>query len=179
MVNKGKFPTLADRAAELLSAIHLLWEKHLIAPSLILLYSTIDIMAWLDRPEGKHDVTRADFISWVDAFMLPGSGLPCSSRDLYSARCAILHSYSAESRQTRHGLARLLFYAWGTADSAKLQRLIEAEGSTNAVAVQLEDLILALGQGINKCLDAPKHPDLVQSRAQKFFANIPSTGAEL
>jgi len=82
-----------------------LWE-----PTLILLYATIDAMAWLDRPDGQADVHADDFIDWVDSYLLPDSGLPCSGADMYGARCGFLHSHTGESRRHRELRIKKLFY---------------------------------------------------------------------
>jgi hypothetical protein len=82
-----------------------LWE-----PTLILLYASIDAMAWLDRPDGQADVHAADFLSWVESYLLPASALTCSGEDLYGARCGFLHSHTGESRRHRELRARKLFY---------------------------------------------------------------------
>ena len=42
--------------------------------------------------------------------MLPDSGLPCNADDIYAARCGLLHTLTAESRQSRLGYARDLNY---------------------------------------------------------------------
>ena len=82
-----------------------LWE-----PTLILLYATIDAMAWLDRPDGQDDAHADDFIAWVDRYLLPDSGLPCTGADLYGARCGFLHSHTGESKRHRQLLIKKLFY---------------------------------------------------------------------
>lgn len=66
-----------------------------ILPGLILLYATIDILASLNRPEAKEDVTRQDFISWIDAYMLPRPPLNCTAVDLYALGVAsFIHTLS-------------------------------------------------------------------------------------
>jgi hypothetical protein len=82
-----------------------LWE-----PTLILLYATIDAMAWLDRPDGQDDVHADDFIAWVDTYLFPDSGLPCSGADMYGARCGFLHSHTGESKRHRELRIKKLFY---------------------------------------------------------------------
>jgi len=104
----------------LLKAIDTCLKNELQLPGLILLYTGIDSMAWLNRPKLQPDVRRNDFIYWVNRYLLPDSGLACEALDLYAARCALVHSYTSESsltRQTRklalkypvfHGRAALL-----------------------------------------------------------------------
>lgn len=151
-------------------------KKHL--PTLILIYSTIDILSWLNRPASKPDVTKSDFISWVDQYLLPGSTLMCSSIDLYAARCGIVHSYQAESKLSREGKAKQIWYAWGEADVTRLMTKIhQAKLNGIAVAVHIEELFKALGQGISNFLSSldavPSHAKIVCERAEKkYFSDI-------
>ena len=91
---------------DLVSAIQLTFDSKKQLPTLILLYSTIDILAWLNKPSTHPDVAKSDFISWVDRFFLQGTNLQCSSVELYAARCGIVHSYTAESKLSREGKAK-------------------------------------------------------------------------
>jgi len=70
----------------LLTAIETCIANKFTLPALILMYSAIDTMAWLNRDEEHEDVTRSDFILWVETFLLPDSGLSCTAIDLYAAR---------------------------------------------------------------------------------------------
>jgi len=164
---------------ELIGAIQLTLEakKHL--PTLILIYSAIDVLAWLNRPHANLDVTRNDFILWVDQFMLPGSSLRCSATDLYSARCGVVHSYQAESNLTRKGKAKQVWYAWGEGNATRLMtRIQQAQLEKKVVAVQIEVLFDTLKEGFSRFLKAletnPAHAKVVYERGtNKFFSNIP------
>ena len=85
----------------------------LVIPTLALLYSGIDTMAWLGLPDNQEDVTPEDFIQWADRYLFPDSGIPCTALDLYSSRCGIVHSMTAESRIIRQGIAKGVYYARG------------------------------------------------------------------
>jgi len=79
-------------------------------PALILLYSSLDIVASLSRPISQEDTSGEVFKKWVDTHMLPDSGLTCSAQDVWAARCGILHTLSLQSRLSRCGSARVLTY---------------------------------------------------------------------
>lgn len=78
------------------------WE-----PTIALVFVTIDSMAWLERSPTRSDVTRTDFIDWVERHMIPDSHLPCTADELYSARCGMLHSITADSRRQREDRANI------------------------------------------------------------------------
>lgn len=164
---------------ELEEAIQLTLDAKKQLPTLILIYSSIDILAWLNRPSTHPDVVRSDFISWVDNYLLPDSNLHCSSIDLYAARCGIIHSYAAESKLSREGKAKQIWYTWGKGEVKRLEsRIKQAKLDNIAVAVQIEELFNALKSGLVRfitSLDAdPNHAKSVYERAhRKLFTNIP------
>ena len=48
---------------------------------------------------------------WADRYMEPDTTLGCSSLELYSARCGLLHGLSPISKLTKAGQAREFIYA--------------------------------------------------------------------
>lgn len=62
-------------------------------------YVCIDTMAFLSLPAGQDRQTREDFISWVDTYLQGHGEQPYQYRgiDVYGARCAVLHAFSAEA----------------------------------------------------------------------------------
>jgi hypothetical protein len=126
-------------------------RRETILPGLVLLDATIDILASLDRPDSKQDVTRDDFIAWVDAFLLPGRSLKCSAIDLYAARCGLLHTYAPESRLSRQRKAKGTYYAWGKAEVATFEQSMKNVGwKTPAVGVHVNVLLKAVEGGFQE-----------------------------
>ena len=164
--------SLRSKLHGLLDSIDLLLSRDFHGPSLILVYSTIDILAWLDRSETHEDVTKSDFLSWVDRYLLPILNTIMSSVDMYSARCSLLHSYSPESKLSREGEARELFYSWGTGKSKDLQEIIDTT-DREAVAIHIERLVDALRSRTLRFLEDVAHSVLILKRAEKLFTNVP------
>ena len=95
-----------SQTARLLDAIHLCRSHGLTIPALMLVYATIDGMAWCARKHAEGDVTENDFTGWVETYMFQGSSSgELTAVDLYAARCAMLHSQIAESRKSKHAAA--------------------------------------------------------------------------
>jgi hypothetical protein len=65
----------------------------------VMVYVGIDVMAFLAMPAAQAKQGRADFVAWVDAYMraAPESVYQYDGRDVYGARCAMLHTYSIEA----------------------------------------------------------------------------------
>jgi hypothetical protein len=79
--------------------------------ALVLVFSSIDKMAWLTRKNTDH--TRSAFIRWVDHYFLPAGSISLDAIDLYAARCGLLHTGSAESKLFSDGKAKQIFYTVG------------------------------------------------------------------
>lgn len=160
-----------------LGAIEHCLKKKFLLPGLILIYSGIDIMAWLYRPENHPDVQRQDFIEWSEKFLLPGSGLSCNAIDLYSARCALIHSNIPKSKLTREGRAKQLAYAYGPAKVSVLQKVIDDKGiSSTDAAVHIDSLFeaftKAIGNYMNFISENPEKRDIVLTRAKSYYLNF-------
>jgi hypothetical protein len=113
-----------EQAVKLLRAIELCFAQELYVAALVLLYSAIDGMAWLDRPSDDIcvaevragarrdalDVTQGDFETWVAKYLLGPDEPYVRPLDLYAARCALVHTQIGESRASRQRGAREFFY---------------------------------------------------------------------
>lgn len=158
-------------------AIEFCIENKYFLPSLTLLYSGIDFMAWLDRPKSKPDVQGSDFIGWVEKYLLSDSGISCNGADLYSARCAIIHSYTAESKKTREGKAQKVYYCWGEAKVEDLQELINFKGNSSTVALHIEELFKSFRKAYasfaKEIIKDYKKMMIIIQRSDKILANLP------
>lgn len=169
---------LENNLKQLISAIMICRDNNFITPSLILLYSGIDVMSWLNCPKSQPKVIRSDFWEWVEKYLLPNSQLNCSAKDLYSARCGILHTLTAESDSSKHGKAKIICYSWGTGDENKLQKALNNNSVTqNAKAVHFNKLFYAFITGIEKFVieleNDKQKAEIAYKRANKMFSNIP------
>ncbi len=166
---------------EMLSAIDICLKSEFFIPSLILIYSCIDIMAWLNRKKSHKDVKASDFIRWVEKYLLPDSGLNCKAIDLYAARCSLLHSYTAESKLSRTAESKLsrkgdvnkIFYAWGKERAKELEYVFDRIVNERIYIIEVHDFFDELKNAIEKFLEfILKDPELIkiiEFRAQKFF----------
>jgi hypothetical protein len=96
---------------DLFAAIVYCYENELLMPCLVLLYSGIDVAASLEPSAGKGVGER--FEKWVERYMLKGRSLPCTARELYAARCAVVHTFTPNSNLSKTGKARVIGYAFG------------------------------------------------------------------
>ena len=164
---------------EQFGAINLLCERGMIRPALVLLYSTIDAAAWLDVPEDAN-VTKSTFVAWVEKYLLPGSGLDCTSLEVYGARCGVLHSLAAISNLSREGKVRTIAHARGTATVKDLNEMAFVLGKRNMVGIHVDELKAAVRNGFQRFLeDAAPDQDRwsnILLRAQQLFSHLPEIG---
>ena len=66
---------------------------------LMQIYVYIDSLAYFGRPATKDKTTRSDFIAWVDKYLKADSrqSYQYRGKDVYGARCALLHNFSSET----------------------------------------------------------------------------------
>lgn len=127
----------------------------LFMPALIQIYSLIDAMAWINRPESKEDTDKECFIDWVSNFMLKDTSLECTALDLYAARCAVVHTMTPRARLIREGKARSISYAWGSHTVSEIKDLIKEKETAGKIpkgeniAVHFDDLYQSLLTGID------------------------------
>jgi|AntAceMinimDraft_17_1070374.scaffolds.fasta_scaffold45190_2 hypothetical protein len=172
-----------EQINKILQALEHCRQTQLIEPSLILLYSGIDIMASLDRATNHNYVTRNDFCNWVNTYLLSTCDIHCTDLELYAARCGVVHSYSPRSRLSDIGEVRQIAYSHGSGSVEKLQKALDIGGhSLKIVAINLDDLIEAFKKAIIKFLkELPiesERENIFLERADKFFYTISLTDLE-
>ena len=172
MSNKALF----ESATRHVQAIDLCMANNLRMPALILVFSGIDIFSSLDRPSNKEEGTRKDFKNWCDKYLLPNANLPCSSTDIYAARCGVVHKSSSESTLSRKQKAVEIVYSWGTQDPEPLQSILKNLGDSTHV-IHIESLVDAFKKAVLAFMEDigndSERIGLVLSRAAKMFIDQP------
>ena|SRR3990172_563770 len=136
----------------------------------ILILSAIDAMAYLSTPDGQEDVTKTDFIDWVDRYIRFPGAEQLTGADLYGARCAMLHSYGVASRMSREGKCRMIGYM----DISNPPIRYNPTVSKELVLVSLPALKTALFDGMDRFLvDVYKDPTSKTAKlADERFGNL-------
>jgi hypothetical protein len=137
--------------------------------TLILVYSAIDAMAFLNMPESQHEVQRGDFIAWASRYIRFSGDEQLTGEDLYGARCAVLHSYTGQSKMSRFGQCRELVYIHkSTKEPVTAHRTFK-----NNFLVSIDALITALFRGMDEFLPLlfadPQKSTIAETRLQKLL----------
>lgn len=162
------------------TAINLCLDNKLILPTLMLIYSAIDIVGGLERKKGEG--TKASFLRFVDGYLLKAKPLGCTALELYGARCGTLHAAAAESDLSKEGKARMVIYAWGAGKLDDINKASKRLKYNDSVAVHVSDLLGALQNGlVNYLEEVYKDADrikVVESNAAKVFSLMDKTIVE-
>src|SRR5216684_6475820 len=89
-----------DGVLALVAEIKKCEEAGATAAAVAMAFVCVDTMAFLSLPDGRESQTREDFISWVNTYIKGHEDQPYQYRgvDVYGARCAVLHAFSAEAK---------------------------------------------------------------------------------
>jgi hypothetical protein len=144
--------------------------------AVILTYSGIDTMAFLNMPSQQVDVTKDDFVEWAEKYIhFPGKE-QLTGLDMYGARCGALHNYGTSSRLYREGQCRQIGYTTGR----NIPAISYAPHiSKSLVLVSIEALAEAFFNGVNKFLidlfadTTTATAKAAESRLQHIFHVIP------
>jgi len=168
-------PDLYHAFPQIFKSIKLSIDNNLPLPSLMLIFAGIDISGWLGA-ETASLKTRESFTQWVDLYMLPCAAIPCSSIDLYSARCSILHTLTPDSDLSRSGKAKQIAYIWGDAKPEDLEFERTKGSESDLVMLHIGDTFSAFQSGWVKFIDTYEKDasvaPLFHERASKIFTHL-------
>jgi hypothetical protein len=162
-----------------LRATAMLHKEELYGQMLILLYSSIDSMGLLDAPPTQTSASGESFKNWVRKYLLTYPGLEYNEVDLWSARCAVLHTFTSESDLSKGGKAREVQYYSGPKDSPMAQAFVTATRTIDNgkhIPAHIEDTYLAFLEALevfpqdllNNCGKDPAYEARLKKVLQQF-----------
>lgn len=154
--------------------IELLIRQRFYPAALVLAYSGIDTMAFLNMSAARTDVMRSDFIEWAGKYIHLPVDSQLTGRDLYAARCSVLHG-GAYSRLSRGGECRPIRHF---ARGSDLDMAANAPPSEEeAVVISVEDFVAAFFLGVDAFLadvsEDGNRVDAVQQRLTYLQTTLP------
>ena len=152
----------------MLKAIYFCLENQCLVSAITLIFAAIDALSALTRPKDKKKTTREYFISWVDRYIKPEETLNCTSIDLYSARCGVLHTHMPESNLTMKGKARPIIYEWHSGPAAD-SSIPLPEG---ALVIQIEVLHKAFEEAVYQFIVDSEVEDDIKSCVQYHLKGL-------
>jgi hypothetical protein len=170
LLNDMERPTpqqaLSARVNEFTIAIKLLLDSAHTLPALVMLYSAIDILGSLLRPESEPDTKGEYFKEWVEDYMIGMSPVAFRSEDLWAARCGVLHTHTAASRLSRQGKARQVHYfrAQGASFPPAMQHAMRRASAQGKVFLDVDALSTTFADGAQRFLSAVQSDATLQKR---------------
>lgn len=140
-----------------------------------LIYSGIDTLAFLGMPENQIEVTNRDFITWVDRYLDLSGDIYLTGRDVYGARCSMLHTHSIVSRSSRKGECKLLGYATDMSPPI----MYDPQVSKELVIVSIPALADAFFEGVDKYLIdlfSSEKAEVAERRLKKVVVYVENKG---
>lgn len=164
---------LLKNLTEIINAIEICISYRFYLSALKLIYAAIDNLAYLGA---THQIVKpSDFIKWIDSFLLPLSDLSCTAKELYAARCGLLHQNTAASNNLSSEMKNI-FYTWGTAEPEKGLEHVDESKRDKCIFINVDALNSALYKGILAFLEVflknPNLKEMLLKRAKKYFANV-------
>lgn len=162
-----------------LTGLSLLYNAQLYGQMLVLLYSFIDSSGLLDAPPAQIEATGESFKNWVKKYMLSDPRINFSDVDLWSARCAVLHTFTSQSKLSNSGNARELQYYSGPKNSHEAKSFVAAAQSIEGgkhIPVHIEDTYLVFLEALKKfsldlssnCASDPAYEQRLRKVLQQF-----------
>ena len=143
-----------------------------IRATLLLIFSAIDAMAFLNMPASQTDVTRTDFNEWANRYLKLVDAKQLAGADLYGARCALLHTYSSESRMSREGKCRQLMFV-DALPGSPVRETTDPEFVLVSVAALKADLFVGIDSFLVDLFASPLKAKLVEPRLRKLLIQRP------
>lgn len=140
-------------------------EEGIIGQTLIIMYSAIDSLGFLNAPASQQEANSVDFKNWLREFVLCNlSNDICTATvdDFWSARCGLLHCFSIHSSKTVSGKAKPISYFQGNSELMRKSAIFQTFTHSNQDSfVFLDDLlanflkgVIAFGETFEKKLES-------------------------
>ena len=177
-------PNFLKNNADMLDAAERCIELRQHLPSLVLMYSHIDTLAWAASKKSGQDV-RLNFEAWANRWLIPhlkNHAPDVTATDLYGARCGVLHTLTGKSGLSGSGHAREIAYAWGTGRVDFLREALNQAGKAGQlVALHYQEILECLRSAVADFVaSADQNAELaaaLESADLKHYVNLPSPRA--
>lgn len=158
--------------------INVCFEQQRYRAAIILIYSGIDSMAFLNLPVGEDEVRGADFVRWVERYIhFPGKE-KLTGADLYGARCSMLHTYGVKSKMSRNGKCRMVGYFDQCEPPIIYQPGIQEDFVLVSVAALRKAFFDGIDQFLIEAFQDKQKAVLIEERLQWFVRMTQFTPAE-
>ena len=162
-----------------IESVDLLHKNTFMGQMLTIIYSSIDTFGLLDAPENVKKSSGKTFQDWVDKYLLKDSSLACSAKDLWGARCGVLHTHTTESDLSKKEVnpVKEIQYISGPSDHPMVKAFIEAAPDIgNSIGINIDILVIDFLKAINRFntdfVKKLSSSDACQTRTNKILTHF-------
>lgn len=149
-------------------------ECNITTASVAMAFICIDSLANLGRPADKKKVTRSDFKEWVNTHLKGHSDQPYQYRgkDVYAARCALLHKYGSEAELHEEDTDTIMF-AYHDGGKHQYDSSVNKNLALIGTKSFVNDVIDAVASFLKLCKEDSKLRHLVEERLPSLLKTMP------
>lgn len=151
-------------------SIQTLMEQKHYGTALTLIFSCIDMLAHICRPRDHNRASRSDYIKWVNTFFsfhdIPGEYM-------YSARCALIHSFGVESDSTRKSKAPQIGFCSGGNKPIIYRPEINKDLMLIEIVAFCQEFYKALDRFYLRVYSDPEQRKLIEPRTEQLLQSFP------
>jgi hypothetical protein len=142
----------------------------IVTASIAMSFVCIDTLANLGRPIDKSRVTRKDFKDWVNAHLSghPDQPYQYRGKDVYAARCAMLHTYGSEASLHEEDPDTIMF-AYHDGGKHNYDPSIKRDLVLIGVSSFVNDVVCAVQSFLDECQKDPLLRQRVEERLPKVL----------
>jgi hypothetical protein len=142
--------------------------------AIALTYILIDTLAFLAMPEAQPSQTKNDFIAWANKYVKGATEQPYQydGRDVYAARCSLLHAFSAEADLHRKN-PDIKKFGYHAGDIHAFDKNISQNLVIIGTASLINDVLFGVGSFLEDCKRDPALKARVECRLPALHQNFP------
>lgn len=163
---------------DLLNSIKVCKDNDYIESVFILMYALIDSLSWLNSSELdiQKRLVHDDFIKFCDEYIINQPNFSnkfynLSSEEIYNARCAVVHTISAKSKNNIKKNIRYLTYSNNMQASSEGNQILNSLNE-NSVCISVTDFLATLTNAVTdffNLLDENKK-NYVIKKADEYYS---------
>lgn len=146
----------------------------LLSSAMAMSFVLIDTLSFLAMDASKKKQSSKDFILWVDTYLESGPNQPYQydGKDVYGARCAMLHSYGSEAdyHSSNPGVK---IYGYHDADLHFYNPNVDPSMVLISTTSFINDVVIGAGKFIQVCSSDQNLRSCVEARIPKVLRNFP------
>jgi len=131
--------------------------------AVVLTYVCLDTMAYLAMPADKSQQGRSDFITWVDTYLTahPSQPYQYRGRDVYAARCALLHAFNEAAALHRENPAipHFAYHSGG-------RHVVDPVNAPRLIVISLASFVADVAGAIHRFLQACEADATLRARVE-------------